>query len=128
MSLNKVTLSGHLGREADLRYTKSGSAVASFTVAVNERARQSDGTYADRTNWVDCVMFGKRGEALAPYLRKGVKIAATGKMHQSTWEQDGKQRSKLEIHVDEIDFMTSTRDKPTNSGAQAGTYMEDIPF
>lgn len=128
MSLNKVTLSGNLARDADLRYTKSSSAVTSFTVAVNERARQSDGTYSDRTNWVDCVMFGKRGEALAPYLRKGVKVAATGKMHQSTWEQDGRQRSKLEIHVDEIEFMTSARSKQTHGETQTGAYAEDIPF
>lgn len=127
MSLNKVTLSGHLARDVELRYTKQGAPVANFTVAVNDRARQSDGTYADRTNWVDCVLFGKRGEALEPYLRKGVKIAATGKLYQSAWTQDGKQRSKLEIHVDEIDLMTNLRDRQTPQ-APSGLLSEDVPF
>ena len=128
MSLNKVTLSGNLARDVDLRYAKSNAAVANFTVAVNERERRSDGTYADRANWVDCVMFGKRAEALEPYLRKGVKIAATGRLHQSTWEQDGSKRSKIEIHVDEIEFMTAQRDRQAPNQATSGTYTEDIPF
>ena len=64
MSLNACTISGHLGKSAELRMTGSGLAVVSFTVAVNERQRQQDGSYSDYTNWFDCTMFGKRAEGL----------------------------------------------------------------
>lgn len=60
MSLNKITLSGNLGADAELRYTKSGNPVVSFSLAVNERTPNGDGTWGEYTNWPDCVMFGKR--------------------------------------------------------------------
>ncbi len=75
MSLNKITLSGNLGADAELRYTKSGNPVVSFSLAVNERTPNGDGTWGEYTNWPDCVMFGKRAEELAPWLRKGTKIS-----------------------------------------------------
>lgn len=79
MSLNKITLSGNLGADAELRYTKSGNPVVSFSLAVNERTPNGDGTWGEYTNWPDCVMFGKRAEALAPWLRKGTKISLIGR-------------------------------------------------
>ena len=60
MSLNKITLSGNLGADAELRYTKGGAPVVSFSLAVNERVQNGDGEWGDYTNWVDCCMFGKR--------------------------------------------------------------------
>ena len=60
MSLNKITLSGNLGADAELRYTKSGNPVVSFSLAVNERTPNGDGTWGEYINWPDCVMFGKR--------------------------------------------------------------------
>ena len=56
MSLNKITLSGNLGADAELRYTKSGNPVVSFSLAVNERTPNGDGTWGEYTNWPDCVM------------------------------------------------------------------------
>lgn len=68
MSLNKVTLSGNLGADADLRYMGNGTAVCSFSLAVNDRMPKGDGEWGEWTNWPDCVIFGKRAEALAPWL------------------------------------------------------------
>ena len=59
MSLNTCAISGHLGKAAELRYTNSQLAVVTFSVAVNERARQADGSYQDVPHWFDCVMFGR---------------------------------------------------------------------
>ena len=91
MSLNTCTISGNLGKAAELRYTNSQLAVVSFSVAVNERRKQADGSYQDEVNWLDCTMFGKRAEALQPYLAKGTKLSLTGHLHKSTYERDGKQ-------------------------------------
>lgn len=133
MSLNHCGISGYLGKAAELRYTKGGTAVASFSVAVNERRKQPDGSYADKANWFDCVMFGARAEALHPYLPKGAKLAIGGRLRKSVYEHDGQRRSKVEIVVDEVELMNTRRDKQQDGGAsapvQAGSvYDDDIPF
>ena len=126
MSLNMLTISGNLGADAELRYTKSGLPVSSFSVAVNERVPNGDGTYGDRASWIGCTMFGKRAEALAPSLRKGERIALTGHLRQNVWEQDGKRRSSLEVVVDNVELMTVRRGKQQHS--PEGVYDEDVPF
>lgn len=135
MSLNTCTVSGNLGKAAELRYTNTGLAIVSFSVAVNERKKQDDGSYSDYTNWLDCTMFGKRAEALQPYLAKGTKLSLVGHLHKSSWEQDGQRFSKVEIIVDEVELMNSRREAQQPEGApvpepvQAGSmYDDDIPF
>ena len=120
-SLNSVTLSGNLGQDAEVRYTNSGLAVTSFSLAVNKSRKQQDGSYKDVTSWVDCVMYGKRGEAMF------------GHLHQNVWEKDGKRYRKLEVIVDNVAIMTSHRQSQQPAAApQAATYPdvydEDIPF
>ena len=135
MSLNTCTISGNLGKSAELRMTGSGLAVVSFTVAVNERQRQQDGSYSDYTNWLECTMFGKRAEGLHPYLTKGCKVSITGHLHKSSWEKDGNRFSKVEIIVDEVELMSGRRESQQPEGAPqpapvqaASVYDDDIPF
>lgn len=82
-SLNSVTLSGNLGQDAEVRYTNNGLAITSFSLAVSKSRKQSDGSYKDSTSWVDCVMYGKRGEAMYGngMLQKGVRLAIVGRLH-----------------------------------------------
>ena len=93
-SLNTCTLSGNLGNDAEVMYTAGGMAITSFSLAVNHRRKQQDGSYADKTSWVDCTIFGKRGESLQAngYLQKGAKLAVVGHLRMSTWEADGQRR------------------------------------
>ncbi|WP_300629843.1 single-stranded DNA-binding protein [uncultured Adlercreutzia sp.] len=134
MSLNTCTISGNLGKAAELRYTNSQLAVVSFSVAVNERRKQADGSYQDEVNWLDCTMFGKRAEALQPYLAKGTKLSLTGHLHKSTYERDGKQYSRVEIIVDEVELMNARREAqapeamPPQAVEAASVYDSDIPF
>lgn len=134
MSLNTCTISGNLGKAAELRYTNSQLAVVSFSVAVNERRKQADGSYQDEVNWLDCTMFGKRAEALQPYLAKGTKLSLTGHLHKSTYERDGKQYSRVEIIVDEVEVMNARREAqapeamPPQAVEAASVYDSDIPF
>ena len=137
-SLNTCALSGNLGNDAEVRYTSGGMAITSFSLAVNRRRRQQDGSYADETSWVDCSMFGKRGEALqaSGYLLKGAKIAIVGHLKMSAWESDGQRRRKLEVIVDNIIGMTSYKQPQAQQPYQAQTqqvytpdvYDQDIPF
>lgn len=135
MSINKVLISGNLTRDPETRRTAGGTAVMSFGVAVNDRARnQQTGEWEDRPNFVDCVMFGTRAEAVGRYLSKGSKVAIDGKLRWSQWQaQDGSKRSKLEVIVDEIEFMSrgEQRAQPAPQHAAApvpDVYDEDIPF
>ena len=84
--------------------------VLSFGVAVNDRAKnQQTGEWEDRPNFIDCTMFGNRAEKLGSYIVKGNKVAIEGKLRWSQWEKDGQKRSKLEVIVDEIEFMSRSQ-------------------
>ncbi len=109
MSINRVVISGNLTRDPELRATAGGMSVLKLGVAVNDRRKnQQTGEWEDVPNFVDCTMFGTRADALAQYLSKGQKVAIEGKLRYSTWEsQQGEKRSKLEVVVDEIEFMSS---------------------
>lgn len=157
MSINRVAISGNLTRDAELRQTASGMAVLGFSVAVNDRVKGDDGQWTDRPNFIDCSMFGTRAEKIAPYLSKGTKAAIAGKLRWSQWERDGQMRSKVEVIVDEIEFMSrqqgqlgskpvhgvpaaapapaqqpyqqQTGGMPQSVGPVTGTiYDDDIPF
>ena len=107
MSINRVNISGNLTRDPELRATAGGTQVLSFGVAVNDRRKNPQtGDWEDYPNFVDCTMFGTRAEAVSRYLSKGTKVAIEGKLRYSSWERDGQRRSKLEVIVDEIEFMS----------------------
>ena len=126
MAINRVVISGNIGNEPELRRTQSGMAILSFSVAVNDRRKdQQTDEWTDYTNWVDCTMFGNRAESLSNHLSKGAKVAIEGKLRWSQWEREGQKRSKLEVIVDELEFMSS-RDRQLD--AQADTYDDDCPF
>lgn len=107
MSINRVVISGNLTRDPELRATAGGTQILNFGIAVNDRMRnQQTGEFEDRPNFVDCVVFGARAEALSRLLSKGMKVAIEGKLRYSSWEKDGQKRSKLEVVVDEIEFLS----------------------
>lgn len=132
MAINKVMLTGNLTKDAELRSTQGGMSVMNFSVAVNERTKNSQtGEWEDRPGFFDCTMFGKRAEAIHRYMAKGAKLAIDGKLRYRKWQdKDGSNRSKVEIVVDEIELM-SAREKAEERPQQAvqtGMYDEDIPF
>lgn len=117
MSINRVIISGNLTRDPELRSTAGGLPVLGFGVAVNDRRKnQQTGEWEDYPNFIDCTMFGARAESLSRYLSKGTKVSIEGKLRWSQWERDGQKRSKLEVIVDEIEFMNS---RPAASPAAA---------
>ena len=133
MSINKVIVSGNLTRDAELRTTASGNPVCSFGVAVNDRRRNSQGEWEDYANFVDCQLFGRRAEAIAQYLTKGTKVAVEGRLHYSSWEDrnGGGRRSKLEVYVDELEFMSGRSSAQNGAGGQQmqqqGSYYPQQP-
>ena len=125
MSINRVNISGNLTRDPELRATQGGMQVLGFGVAVNDRRKNpSTGQWEDYPNFVDCTMFGNRAESLGRILRKGMKVAIEGKLRYSSWERDGQRRSKLEVIVDEIEFMSS---RGGQGGYDQGGYAPAAP-
>ena len=121
MSINRVNISGNLTRDPELRATAGGTQVLSFGVAVNDRRKNPQtGDWEDYPNFVDCTMFGTRAEAVSRYLSKGTKVAIEGKLRYSSWERDGQRRSKLEVIVDEIEFMSRGSQGGQGSYSQNG--------
>ena len=131
MSINRVNISGNLTRDPEMRHTASGMQVLSFGMAVNDRAKDANGEWVDRPNFIDCTMFGARAEAVSRYIYKGSKVAIEGKLRWSQWEKDGQKRSKIEVIVDEIEFMSRREDGAQQQPSAApvpDVYDEDIPF
>lgn len=128
MSINRVIISGNLTRDPELRQTASGLPVLGFGVAVNDRRKnQQTGEWEDYPNFVDCTMFGTRAESVNQFLHKGSKVAIEGKLRWSQWERDGQKRSKVEVIVDELEFM-SRQNGSDQQQPQQPMYGDDIPF
>lgn len=124
MSINRVNISGNLTRDAELRTTQAGTGILAFGMAVNDRRKNPQTEeWEDVPNYVDCVIFGKRADALGQYLVKGTKVAVEGKLRWSQWERDGQKRSKLEVVVDEIEFLSRKSDDQPTYQAQQPAYQ-----
>ena len=126
MSINRVNISGNLTRDPELRATQSGSSILTFGVAVNDRRRNPQtGEWEDYPNYIDCVVFGNRAEPLSRYLSKGTKVAVEGKLRWSQWERDGQKRSKIEVIVDEVEFLSSRQGQGQGQGGYQpqGSYQ-----
>lgn len=110
MSVNKAILIGNVGRDPDMRYSKPGSAVASFPLATSERGyKLADGTQMpERTEWHNIIMFGRNAELAERYIRKGTQLYIEGKIRTREY-QDKNQivRRVTEIYADTFDFLGS---------------------
>jgi single-strand DNA-binding protein len=104
MDLNRVVLIGRLTRDCETRYTSGGTAVTKFSIAVNRRRKNGD-RWEDEANFFDVVLWGKQGEFLKQYLVKGKMIGVDGELRQERWQQDGQNRSRVEIVANNIQLL-----------------------
>lgn len=103
--MNKVILMGRLTRDPELRHTPSGAAVASFGLAVDKYSREENARSAD---FFDIVCWEKKAEFASKWLKKGTKVALSGRLQQRTWkDKEGNNRSSVEVVVEEIEFAES---------------------
>ena len=110
-SINIVAISGNLTRDPELRMTPGGTQVLNFGVAVDDRTKnQQTGEWEDRPNFIDCVLFGNRADALSRILRNGIKVAVSGSLRWSQWGRDGQKRSKVEVVADKVVLMQAQQD------------------
>jgi|SRR3954467_2073077 single-strand DNA-binding protein len=102
-SVNKVILVGNLGRDAELRYTPGGAAVATLNMATTEVWNDKGGQRQEKTEWHRIVLWGKSAESLTEYLTKGKQIYVEGRLQTRQWDdKDGNKRYTTEIRGDRI--------------------------
>ena len=114
---------GNLTRDPELRATPGGQSVASFSLAVNRSWRNAEGEQQEAVDYIDCNAWGKAGEIISQYMQKGRGILVSGRLQQRSWEQDGQKRSKVEVVVEDFNFVGGSGD----SGQATATRDENLP-
>jgi single-strand DNA-binding protein len=127
-SLNKVFIMGNLTRDPELRYVPSGTAVATFTVAVNRVYTSQAGEKKEEVSFIRVVVWGRRAEVCGEYLSKGSPVFVEGRLQSRSWEtQDGQKRNTIEVIADNVQFLRGTSgDKAPESSAKADTAPGDV--
>jgi single-strand DNA-binding protein len=156
-SVNKVILIGNLGKDPEVKYTPSGTAVAKFSLATNERFKDKSGEWQDRTEWHNIVAWQRLAEIVGEYVKKGSKLYIEGRLQTSSWDdkETGQKKYKTEIVANDLVLLSGRGEGEAEGGggsrgfsrgasaggggydqshpasddvAHAGITDEDIPF
>lgn len=121
--INSVVLCGRVVRDAEVKYTNGGTAVAEISIAVNRYAGKDK---ADEVSFIDCTVWGKQAESLKQYLTKGRQVVVQGELKQDRWEQDGQKRSKVTVNVNQLQLVggKDDRQEPVRQSPQP-TYKSE---
>lgn len=119
--MNKVILIGRLTRDPELRYTQSGKAVASFTLAVDRRHSKNAQDNQPTADFISCVAWDKLAETIGNNLAKGRRVGVEGRMQVRTYDaQDGSKRYVTEVVVNELEFLDAKKDGSAQPAGNAG--------
>ncbi len=119
-TVNKVIIIGRLGKDPDMRYAPSGTAIASFTMATNHSTKDADGNWNQQTEWHSIKTFGRQAEFVGEYLKKGKLAFIEGRLQTSSWEdQNGQKKYRTEIIANDVQMLGSRSD-----GEQAQSKAE----
>ena len=135
---SKAIITGNLTRDPELRTTPNGATVCSFSVAVNRVYRDASGEQKEDVSFIDCSAWGKLGEMINQYAKKGSGVLVSGRLDQRSWEDKatGQKRSRVEIVVEDFNFTSNAnRDggssysgsSSSSTDSPAGDIPDDIP-
>lgn len=128
-----VTLIGNTTSDIELRFTQSGKAVGSVTIAVSDRVKDANGDWVDGKTWfARCTLWGELADHAAASIVKGTRVIAHGRVEQREWEdKDGNKRTSVEVTVDEIGpsvrYATAQVTRTTPGASQAGRGATNTP-
>ncbi len=120
-SFNRVILLGNMTRDAELRYTPSGTAVTDITLAVNDRRKGANGEWIEEATFVDITLWGRTAEIASEYLGKGSPALIEGRLKLDTWEKDGKKNSKLKVIGERLQLLGSKQGGGRSGSPTGGT-------
>lgn len=150
--INMVALSGHLAADMRVAQLSSGTAAGNFTLACNRYIASTTGEAIQRTAFIDCTLYGRAAERLAPFMAKGKEVFVLGRIDQDKWTKDGQNFSRLRIVCEQVklsgtvkkNYSEQPQSQPQarepdwqsegdaalsqNSWADAGPDLEGIPF
>lgn len=118
--MNQATLIGHLGADIEIRVTKDAFPIGSFRLATNEHWKDKEGKKQERTTWHTVKVYGKRAEALQPFLKKGRQVLVQGLLEVDEYEKDGQKREAVTIAVRDgglIELLGGPKDKAADDKA-----------
>ena len=122
---SKAIITGNLTRDPELRTTPNGASVCSFSVAVNRVFKDSSGTQQESVSFIDCSAWGKLGEMIGQYAKKGAGVLVSGRLDQRSWEDKntGQKRSRVEIVVEDFNFTgPANNERGGNGGYSGGSF------
>mgnify|MGYP001603288878 FL=1 len=126
--INSVIMIGRLTRDPELKYTPSGSAVATMTIAVGRKYKKAE-EMVDEVCFIDVVVWNKLAEVAGKYLAKGSRIGVTGRLMQRTWQtKEGDKRSKHEIFGESVQFLSEKKETESKSEPKSTDEHDDVPF
>ncbi len=145
-TVNKVILIGRLGKDPDMRYAPSGTAIANFNMATNQSTKDKDGNFTDHTDWHRVVAFGRTAEVAGEYLVKGKLVYIEGRLQTRSWEdKNGQKKYTTEVVCSNMQLLGSrgdndakvdtppeTEEVPDDTATEKGTTEkeegDDLPF
>ncbi len=121
-SVNKVILIGNLGKDPEVKYTPQGTAVAKITVATNERFKDKSGTWQDRTEWHNVVLWQRLAEIAGEYLKKGGKVYIEGRLQTRSWDdkQTNQKKYMTEIVANDLVLLSGRAEGGGGSEGYSG--------
>ena len=124
--LNRVQLIGHLGHDPEVKYTTTGTARTTFSVATRARWKDAAGQVQEATEWSRCVAWGTLAEVCAQYVNKGSRVYVAGRLHTLRWEdaQTGERHARVEIVLDDLILL----DRRGEARGAATDDNEAVPF
>ena len=124
---SKAIIVGNLTRDPELRTTPSGAQVCGFTVAVNRNYKDGSGDNKEHVSFIDCSAWGRSGEIIAQYAKKGSGILVSGRIEQRSWEdKEGQKRSRVEIIVEVFNFIGGGNSDGGNRASSKTEEAQDV--
>jgi single-strand DNA-binding protein len=126
-SVNKVILIGNLGKDPEVKYTPQGTPVAKFSLATNERFKDKDGQWQDRTEWHNIVLWQRLAEIAGEYLKKGSKVYIEGRLRTDSWDdkQTGQKKYMTQIVGNDIVLLSGRGEGGDSaSGSRGGNNFD----
>ena len=134
MGFNKVIAEGNIAKDPELKTIPNGESVLNFSVGANEHWKNKSGEKQERCEWFNCSLFGKRADALAPYLKKGSRVLIEGKLRTDKYEKGGETRYSTKVILSEIVMLDGKKEgggaKPKGNEYEDGGDNDpsSIPF
>ena len=122
--INTVVLTGRITKDPELKYTSGGTAIMSFSLAVNYSKKQGE-QWVDEVSFFDCNYFGKAAEAVMQYMVKGQMVAIEGELRQERWEKDGQKHDKIRINIQNLRIIDGGKAQVKQ---EAASLDDDISF